>query len=200
MNMNGIKKLSELDENQVNQAIDVFVEGFYNVFSGITKDKEKMRRIFKHSFDYNMTYACLQDGEAVGFLGLADYQGRALKLNKEIFLEEIEGFQGKVTFASVNAAMAKLTIVKPNEAYIDFIATSPNHRSTGIGKRFIEFVRDSLGYKNIELEVFSKNPRAKQFYEREGFKAIKVKISIITALQGFGKRIVMRLETMDSEP
>jgi ribosomal protein S18 acetylase RimI-like enzyme len=90
--------------------------------------------------------------------------------------------------------MAKLTIVRPEEVYIDFIATSPDIRSKGIGAQLIEFVRGTLGYKAIELEVLSKNPRAKMFYEREGFKAIKVNNDFITALQGLGKRIVMRWE------
>ena len=47
--MNEIKKLSELDEKQVNQAISVFVEGFYNVFSSISKDREKLHKLFKYS-------------------------------------------------------------------------------------------------------------------------------------------------------
>jgi len=193
--MTEIKKLSELTEEQLNQSLDVFVEGFYNVFSSITKDKKKMHRIFKHSFDYTRTYACLQDEEVVGFLGLADSQGRALKLNRDVFLEEIgDGFQGKIIFKSVNAAMSKLNVVSPQEVYIDFIATSLTNRSKGIGAQLIAFVRDTLGCKTIELEVFSKNPRAKKFYEREGFKVVSEKRDVMMMLQGFGKRIVMRLE------
>jgi len=43
--MDEIKKLSELDENQINQAMNVFIEGFYNIMSAITKDKEKLQRL-----------------------------------------------------------------------------------------------------------------------------------------------------------
>jgi len=90
--------------------------------------------------------------------------------------------------------MERLNVVSPQEIYIDYIATSPEHRSKGIGLKLIEFVRGTLGYKHIELEVFSKNPRAKHFYERTGFKVIKVKTDIMLVLQGFGRRIVMRLD------
>ncbi|MDR0305318.1 MAG: GNAT family N-acetyltransferase [Chitinispirillales bacterium] len=192
--MNEIKKLSELDEEQVNQSVNVFVEGFYNVFSSISKDKEKLHNLFKNSFDYNMTYAYLQDGESVGFLGLANYEKRPLKLNKEIFMGVIGGFAGKVSYKAMCAAMEKLNVVNPQDIYIDYIATSPKHRSKGIGKRFIEFIHSTLGYKHIELEVFSKNPKAKNFYEREGFKVVKVKKDLMMVIQGFGRRIVMRLE------
>ena len=193
--MSEIKKLSELDDEQVNQAICVFIDGFYNVFSTISKDKEKLHKLFKNSFDYDMTYAYLQDGEAVGFLGLADYQKRPLKLNKEIFMETIGGFAGKVSYKAMRAAMEKLNVVSPQEIYIDYIAASPEHRSKGVGGKLIEFVRDTLGYKHIELEVFSKNPRAKKFYERAGFKVIKVKKDFVMAIQGFGRRIIMRLDS-----
>ena len=50
--MNEIKKLSELDENQLSHSINVFVEGFYNVFKSVSKDKEKLHMIFKSSFDF----------------------------------------------------------------------------------------------------------------------------------------------------
>ena len=190
--MDEIKKLSELNENQINQAINVFVEGFYNVFSSISKDKEKLHRIFICSFDRDMTYAYLQDDEVVGFLGIANHIKRPLKFDKEVFIKEIGGFAGKVTYFGVSMAMEKLHVITSQEVYIDFIATNPNHRSKGIGKKLIMFVRESLGYKHIELEVFSKNPRAKQFYEREGFKVIKKKIDPLNVLQGFGRRIVMR--------
>ena len=192
--MADIKKLSELNEEQVDQAFNVFIEGFYNVFKSISKDKEKLHRLFKHSFDYSMVYVYLLDDEAVGFLGLADSQKRPLKLNKDIFMEVIPGFAGKMTYKGMSVAMEKLNVVNPQDIYIDYLATCPKHRSKGIGSQLIKFVRESLGYKHIELEVFSKNPRAKSFYEREGFKVVKVKSDLMLILQGFGRRIVMRLD------
>ena len=192
--MSEIKKLSELSDEQVNQAMNVFVEGFYNVFSTISKDKDKLHKIFKHSFDFDMVYTYLLDDKVVGFLGIADHRKRPLKINKEIFLETIGGFAGKITYIGVSTAMEKLNVVSPQDIYIDFITTSPEHRSKGIGKQFIEFIRDTLGYKHIELEVFSKNQKAKRFYEREGFNVIKVKFDLMMMLQGFGRRIVMRLD------
>ena len=154
----------------------------------------KNPKLFKYSFDYDMTYAYLQDGEAVGFLGLANYRKRPIALNKEVFMEMMGGFAGKVSYKAISAALEKLNVVDPQDIYIDYIATSPEHRSKGIGTQIIGFVRDNLGYKRIELEVFSKNPRAKAFYEREGFKVIKVKRNLMMTMQGFGSRIVMRLD------
>jgi ribosomal protein S18 acetylase RimI-like enzyme len=192
--MDEVKKLSELNEEQLDQAFVVFVEGFYNVFSSISKDKEKLHRLFKNSFDYDITYAYLLDGEAVGFIGLASHEKRPMRLSKEFFMEIMGGVAGKITYKAMTAAFDKLNTVNPQDIYVDYIATSPAHRSKGVGSKLIEFVRDTLGYKHIELEVFSKNPRAQQFYEREGFKAIRTKSDLMLRLQGFGRRIVMRLD------
>ena len=192
--MDEIKKLFELNDEQVNQAFNVFIEGFYNVFSTISKDKGKLHRLFKHSFDYSMAYAYLLDNEAVGFLGLADSQKRPVKLNKDIFMEIIPGVAGKISYKAMCSAMEKRNVSDPQDIYIDYLATCPKHRSKGIGSQLIKFIRETLGYKHIELEVFSKNPRAKSFYEREGFRVIKIKTDIMLVLQGFGRRIVMRLD------
>ena len=192
--MSGVVKLSELDDNQLDQAVNVFIEGFYNTLQGITKDKEKLQKLFRNSFDGNMTYAYLQDGEAVGFLGLADYQKRPIKLNEETFLEVLGERTGKMAYKAVSASMEKIIAQSPDEIWIDYIATNPERRSMGIGKKLIEYIRDNLGYKYIGLVVYSKNPRAKAFYEREGFKTVSVKANLLVILQGFGKAINMRME------
>ena len=192
--MDEIKKLSELSGEQVNQALDVFVEGFYNIFSGIIKDKAQIHRLFKNSFYYDMTYAYLQDGKAVAFMGLADNNKRSLKLNKAVFFEILSGVAGKISYKAMRGALEELNITDPNGIVIDFLATDPNHRSKGIGKKLIEFVRNLPNYKYIELEVFTKNPKAIKFYVREGFRAVGKKLDLLMVIQGAGRRIIMRLD------
>ncbi|MCL2816795.1 MAG: GNAT family N-acetyltransferase [Clostridiales bacterium] len=192
--MGEIKKLSELDENQIKQAVDVFIDGFYHILSNVSKDKNKLRELFKCSFDYDMTYAYLQDGTAIGFLGLADHKKRPISLNREVYIKIIGGFAGKSSYKAVSGAFEKAKDIGPLDIFIDYIATSPEHRSKGVGTQFIAFVRDVLGYKQIQLETYSKNKRAVMFYERLGFKVIKVKKSLFMALSGYGSLITLRFE------
>jgi ribosomal protein S18 acetylase RimI-like enzyme len=141
-----------------------------------------------------MTYAYLQDGEAVGFLGIANYQKRSIKINKDVLIELMGSFGGKMAYKPMSAALEKLNTNSPDEVYIDYIAASPEHRSKGIGTKLIEYVRDNLGYKYLMLEVFTKNPRAKELYERLGFKTVKVSTHLIVLIQGFGRLITMRMD------
>lgn len=192
--MDEIKKLTELDEKQLDKAIYIFIEGFYNVMSSVSKDKGNLHKLFKNSFDFDMTYAYLQDGEVVGFLGLGNHQKRPIKLDVEVFMEIMSGFAGKVSYKAMSAAMEKPNVCSPQEIFIDYIAIAPELRGQGIGTKFIEYIRGTLGYKIIELEVFSKNPRAIKLYEREGFKVKKVKTDFMMILQGQGRRVLMRFE------
>jgi len=199
--MNEIKKLSELDEKQINKAISIFVDGLYMQFKSISKDKEKLHKLFKKSLDYDMTYAFLQDGEALGFFGLGNYQKRPVKIDEKIFMEIKSGFAGKVAYKAMSTAMEKPYVISPQEIYIDYLATDPEHRSKGVGSKLIEFVRNNLGFKHIKLEVFSKNPRAINFYEREGFKQVSANLgfvmNIAMIIQGSGRRILMEYDSAD---
>ena len=190
--MHEIIKLSALNDNQVNQAVDVFVEGFYNTLRGVSKDKKILHRLFKTAFDGDMTYAYLVDGDAVGFLGLANNQKRPIKLCEETFIEVL-GVSGKRLYKAVSAAMEKIIVTDANEIWIDYIATNPKCRSMGIGKKLIEYICSNLDYKYIRLMVLSKNPRAISFYEKLGFKKESEKFHLLVFLQGFGKEITMRM-------
>ena len=197
--MNGIVRLSELDDKQLSQAVDVFVEGFYYpTLKRISKDKEILRRLFINAFDSDMAYAYLNEGDAVGFMGLADRHKRPIKMNVETFKEVFGNFSGNAVYKQLLTTMENIKVHSPDEICIDYIATHPEYRSLGIGKKMIEYVRDNLGYKYIWLEVLSSNPKGIAFYEREGFiqGAIKTNflLNLLTMISGYGKLITMRME------
>ena len=196
--MNGIVKLSELNENQLDQAIDIFIEGFYNTLQGVAKDKGLLHKLFLNAFDSDMTYAFLQDGDAVGFLGIANSKKRPINLDVETFTEVL-GANGKRLYKAVSLSMEKIIVDDPTEMWIDYIATNPECRSMGIGKKLIEYVCANLDYKYIRLMVLSKNPRAISFYENSGFKIEREKLNLLVFLQGYGKEIFMRKDIDDKQ-
>lgn len=188
--MNEIKPLIELEEGQIDQAIDVLIEGFYFTLSTVTKDKDKLHKLFKPSLDYDMTYAYLQDGAAIGFLGLADDQKRPIKFDREVYTQ----IMGKASYKAVSTAFEKVKEISPQDILIDYIATSPEHRGKGIGTQLIHYVRDTLGYKQIQLETYSKNTKAIALYERLGFTVVKVDKSFGMWISGYGSLVTMRYE------
>ena len=189
--MNGVVKLSELNDEQLDQAIDVFIEGFYNTLRDVSKDKDTLHKLFLNAFDDDMTFAYLHDGEAVGFLGIANSQKRPIKLHEETFAEVL-GATGKRLYKAVSAAMEKIIVNDPDEMWLDYIATNPKNRSMGIGKKLLDYICANSDYKYIRLMVLSKNPRAISFYENLGFVKESEKFNLLVFLQGFGKEIFMK--------
>ena len=194
-----IFKLSELNEVQVRQATAICVEGLYNIFSIISKDKNLLTELFMDSFDYDMCYAYLCDGEAVGFIGLGNSSKRAAANMKLETFERLLGKRmAKNIFAGVSNGMAVPKVKSENEIEIDYLATAPHFRGKGIGKQLILYVFDNLHYESCTLEVYSKNLKAIKFYERLGFKQDSVKSEwILRLLRGTGKTITMKLNIKD---
>lgn len=55
--------------------------------------------------------------------------------------------------------------------YIAGIFVSPQHRSSGIGKALLDYIKDLK--TELQLAVYQKNERAIKFYNREGFAIIE---------------------------
>ena len=193
-----ICKLSELNVKQVDQAAAICVEGLYNIFSIISKDKNLLKELFKDSFDYDMNYACLHNGNAVGFLGIGDTSKRAAGNMKKITFERLfDKRKPNMMYKAISASFTKPKVKSNKEVEIEFLSTHPDLRGKGIGTQLIRYVCDNLSYEFCVLDVYSKNPNAKRLYERLGFKQVKVKSDWMLRVRGIGKTITMRLDVRD---
>lgn len=65
-----------------------------------------------------------------------------------------------------------------NEGHIEGIFVDGGHRSEGVGKSLIDFVKGL--YSRLSLCVYEKNVRAADFYKREGFFPVRKKPDIST--------------------
>ena len=196
-----ISKLSELNEIQVRQATAICVEGLYNIFSMISKDKNLLTEFFMDSFDYDMCYACLHEGEAVGFIGLGNSSKRAAaNMRLETFEKLFDKRKAKYMFPDIYAGMGKPKVKSDKEVEIDYLATSPSLRSKGIGKLLINYVFENLDYESCVLDVYSNNKKAIKFYERLGFKQERAKSEwVLRLFRGVGKTITMKLNINSAE-
>ena len=194
-----ISKLSELDSVQTDQAATILVEGLYNVFSIISKDKNKLKELFKGSLDDDMNYACVYNGQVVGFIGLGNSLKRAAgKMTTEIF-ERVFLKRNNLMYKTISSAFTKLKVKSDKEVEIEFLATASHFRGKGVATQLIRHICNSLHYETCVLDVFSKNPNAIRLYEQLGFKQVRVKCDWLLILRGIGKTITMRLNTNEVE-
>jgi ribosomal protein S18 acetylase RimI-like enzyme len=63
--------------------------------------------------------------------------------------------------------------IKADEAYIEFMATHPNHQGKGVGSVMLEWAESfarSLHCKVLSLDVMKRNEGAVRLYQRKGFE------------------------------
>lgn len=190
-----IKKLSELNHAQVEQAVAVFIDGFYSIYAkAVSKDKTLLKELFIDAFDYDMVYVCLYEGRAVGFLGLGNSHKRCVALSKETCKRLLGNFKGAMIYMQMGGMLHEITVHGINEGYIDYLTTDDNYRGKGIATRLIQYACDTLSYESYTLDVLSKNTTAKRLYEHLGFVQTNIKKNPLVMLGGFGNQIVMKIE------
>lgn len=190
-----IKKLSELNPSQVEQAVAIFIDGFYYIYAkAVSKDKTLLKELFIDAFDYDMVFVCLYEERVVGFLGLGNSQKRCLALSKETCKRLFGNFKGAIIYMQMGGMLHEITVHGINEGYIDYITTDDNYRGKGIATRLIKYASDKLYYESLSLDVLSKNTTAKRLYEHLGFVQTHIKRNPLVILGGFGSQIVMKLE------
>ncbi|MDO4275666.1 MAG: GNAT family N-acetyltransferase [Eubacteriales bacterium] len=190
-----IKKLSELNRLQVEQAVAIFIDGFYYIYEkAVSKDKTLLKKLFIDAFDHDMVFVCLHEGRVVGFLGLGNSHKRCVALSKETCKRLFGKFKGAVLYMQIGGMLHEITVHEKNEGYIDYITTDDNYRGKGIATRLIKYACDTLSYESYTLDVLSKNTTAKRLYEHLGFVQTNIKKNPLIMLGGFGNQIVMKLD------
>jgi len=189
-----IKRLSDLAEAQAVQAFDVFAEGFYFIFSPISRSKAKLRELFLASFDREMAWVCLVGGRPVGFLAWGTHERQPVNMGKEACLRVLGRFKGTLVYKLAAPILARPRAQDPEEGYIDYLTTDPAFRGRGIGTAMFRYACEHLPYERYTLEVLSKNETAIRLYTKLGLRRVRMKNDPVASLVGHGKPIVMAFE------
>lgn len=189
-NQTHIKKLTQVSEAQIEQAITVFIDGFSHMFSFATK--EELRELFKDSFHKEMIYVYIDGSEVVGFLGLGNNKKRPLTFSDSTCKRLFGKVKGYIVYKQLQSLLAKPSVEREDELLIDHLTTLSKARGKGVATALIEFACSTPNKKYICLEVLSKNIKAKRLYEKVGFEIYKKQFSVTLALQRVGQPLKMR--------
>ena len=169
-----------LDEpRHCDQAAEIFYEAFQlkihhlEMFAG---SREQALRVLRRSFCAEMGFFALRGEDLIGVIGMEHADGRRLlQTTPQILREEFGRFGGFWRQAWMGLAHS-YQHPHPGEMRIDSLAVAPQGRGQGLGTLLLERVFEEArrnGCKAVTLEVVDTNPRARQLYERLGFKVIK---------------------------
>ncbi|MDR2687614.1 MAG: GNAT family N-acetyltransferase [Oscillospiraceae bacterium] len=192
-----IRPLSELTDAQAAQAFDMFAEGFYFIFSPISKDKARLRELFLASFDREMAWVCLIGGRPVGFVACGTSERQPVNMRKEDCLRVLGRAKGTLVYWFAAPILAKPHARDPGEGYLDYLTTDPAFRGRGIGTAMFRHVCETLPYERYTFEVLSRNETAIRLYTKLGMRRVRVKNDPVASLVGHGKPVIMAFEAKE---
>lgn len=194
-----ISKLSELNDDHKESAMELFLDGFGHLFSSLTKDREILKDLFTRPMDFSAVSVALYENNIVGFIAVANNKKRPMNLDVGQFKKLFGNFRGALIYKSMSAGFEKPAVSGDRDLYIDFLVTDKNYRGKGIATKLIDAVCDTLEYDECYIEVLSKNSGAKKLYEYLGFVVCKKTYSLFTILSGWGYPIKLKCPIVEGK-
>lgn len=187
-----IEIADSINKNQRIRAIEILYYAFEQKIRALIKSKDKALAIYNKSLKNDQVFYALLDGNVVGLIGL-QYKNRTfLEFKYRDLRKYFNPLQSYFIYKIYKLTSPK---IKDDVLRIDSVAVDTSCRSLGIGTQLInkvfEFAKNK-GFKEVVLEVINTNPKAKELYERIGFKEEKiVRYYFLTRSAGFSSEYIM---------
>lgn len=162
---------TELGEEYRRPITEVFVHGFADDFTSLSKDHRRLVNAFEHMLVLEEFHVALIDGRPAGIAACTDgvrpsVRHRGAELRRH--LGPVRGTIGDLVFRSeFTGAVPDL---KEGTASIEFVATSPEHRGKGVATAVITHLLALPGHTEYVLaDVADTNTAALSLYAKLGF-------------------------------
>ena len=127
----------------------------------------------------------LRQGALLGLAGLAEAGRPFVALRLAQFVHVLGPVRGALSCLGWRAFTRW---AGDGELILDALAGDPAGRGTGVGTRLLGAVQDlarERGFALVSLDVVDTNPRARQLYERVGFRALHTHNLLFARSKGF---------------
>ncbi len=181
-----IVRLSEVDENVRKQAIEVFVDSFYEVYQCLSKDRNKLVDFFLETFNMSLSFAAFYENTVAGFMAICNGKERSLQFRKTACKQVAGKVKGSIGYYQLRSIIGKPNLIKETDIGIDYLATRKQYRGKGIATGLLEYACKKLCYEECFIDVSTNNPVAMNLYEHVGFKQYDVEKGIAVRMLGFG--------------
>jgi len=187
-----IKISDKINEEQLNQAMNIFYSAFKQKIRHLIKSREKAVAVYKNSINKDRVFYALIENDVVGIAGLHYENKNFIDIKYSNLRKHFNPLRSFFIYWIYKIVSPK---VKEDAVRIDSIAEKEQFRSAGIGTELInkvlEFAKNKA-FKEVILEVVNTNPKAKKLYERMGFKEKKhVRYYLLTRPAGFSSEYIM---------
>lgn len=189
-----VTKLSNLEAHAVEQTVALWVDSFFPMFKGISKDREALCRLFMPCIQSDLCYVLLQGKQVAGFVAVSDYNRRAIMILEDVCIATFGALKGKILAWQLRKMLSEPAVNQQAQGYIDFIATAPAFQRCGVATALLAHVERDTAFRWIYLDVLTTNHSAIFLYKKLGYTVDAVKNNIWMRFAGIKKMNVMKKE------
>lgn len=192
-----ITKMAEEGHDVREEVAEVFVDGYYDELSYLTKDREQLRLAFKNLFNAEVLYLAEMEGEVVGILGCSNHRQRAMSIELEPLKNAFGAETGEMAYHILKKEFNAALPYDNETGYIECVATLKRARGKGVSTSLMKYVMTELPYRRYMLEVTDANHIAHRLYQKLGFREIKRITEENVEIKEFHARIYMEWKKQD---
>jgi ribosomal protein S18 acetylase RimI-like enzyme len=168
---------------------------------------EQLYRRPGNRFSWEWADAAMEDGRVLGIAISFPYDMTPkLEWKTAMQLLQIAKLNHFLRFLGRSIPMIGVSEAEKGDYYLSDIAVAPEARGKGIGKLLVQHVERKArkhGFERMALTVAQDNPRAIEFYRRQGYRIVGARTSKVledaASYPGF-YRMVKYLEGAEGEP
>lgn len=186
-----IEEMKNQDHTTQKLITEIFVECFYELYSGFARSRKELEDILYGSFNPSSFVIAYLNDEPVGILGYADNKNRSLTLDNKKFKSHLGFIQGSIVYSILKSEFHSKLNYDDQVGYIEFIATLPHARGKKVAQSLMKHFFENSGYRQFVLEVGDTNEVAINTYKKLGFVEFNRKPDKHSRETGFNSRIFM---------
>ena len=153
----------------------VFVEGFYPWMKSVSKDKDKLTKVFAHMFNLERFFVVVK-GEQIAAMAACTNGTSPVVLDRKVFVQVLGLVRGNISYMSLRKHMMSSSLpfsIGAKTGVIEFVATAPEFRQHGMAYALLAHVMASQPFDAYILEVAGNNEGAMKLYTKLGFREFK---------------------------
>lgn len=170
-----IELMTPLPERHRARTGEIYYEAFRRKLQPLVGKPAETLRVLTSGINLKMALGAQVDGKLLGVAGLHSREGIFSRVGWRDAVLNLGLLRGLYAWGVLNLFGAGAQC-PPDHLRIAALAVAAEARGQGLGSHLLEAVFEKArqgGYRAVRLEVVDTNHKARQLYERIGFKAIE---------------------------